>query len=162
MVIKCKCCILRSPTRTAPTSSVPGKGQFYMSQYSDHMETIEILCNPSLFLTANVVECFLLITSRFSWKWRAVDRDSKTDAKSERPWVQCRYVGQGLVFCTWCKNEPIRCRHSRSALNLLSFLSQRLQSSFTFLRISSSMAVCEGQVTEWSEAQFPSTWRLLQ
>jgi hypothetical protein len=166
--MKCKRCILRSPTRTVPTSSVPGQDQFYMSQYSDHTERMEILCNPSLFLTADAVECFLLITSRFSWKWRADDRDSKTDAKSERPWVQCRYVGQGLVFCTWCKYEPIRCGHSRSALNLLSLLSHCSLSSFTFLRTSSSNAVCTGQVKAWSEAQFHSTrspeklWRLLQ
>lgn len=143
--MKYKCCILRSPTRTVPRSSVAGQDQFHMSQYSNHTESTEVLCNPSLFLTADVVERFLLITSRFSWKWRAVDRDSKTDAKSERPWVQCRYVGQGLVFCTWCKNEPIRWRHSGSTLNLLPLLSHCLRSSFTFLRTSSSMAVCTGQ-----------------
>jgi hypothetical protein len=128
--MKCRC-ILRSPTRAVPTSSFPGQDPFCMSQYS-----MEILCSPSLFLTEDVLECFLLITSRFSWKWRAVDRDSKTDAESERPWFQCRHVGQGLVFCTWCKHEPIRCRHSKSTLNLLSLLFHCLQSSFTFLRTS--------------------------
>lgn len=158
--MKCKCCILRSPTRIVPRSSVAGQDQFFMSQYSDHMESTEVLCNPSLFLTADVVERFLLITSRFSWKWRAVDRDSKTDAKSERPWVQCRYVGQGLVFCTWCKNEPIRCRHSRSALNFLSLLSHCLQSSFTSLRTSSWMAVCTGQaVSLYTKKNFKGSCR---
>ena len=62
------------------------------------------------------------------WKWRADDRDSKADVRSERPWVQSRYVGQGLVFSTWCKYEPMRCRHSKSALNL-SFPYHCLQSS---------------------------------
>jgi hypothetical protein len=130
--MKRRCCVLREPARSIPTSSVPGP--MFSVRPILHVSILpsygrmKILCNPSLFLTEDVVEYFLLITSRFSWKWRADDRDSKTDAKSERPWVQSRYVGQGLVFCTWCKYEPIGCRHSKSALNFLSLLLHCLQS----------------------------------